>query len=91
MIQHHWMDKLTDEGYKNLTVCEVAPNTDFGQHTHDQVTVHVILKGELTMTDIHESITLYEGDQFEIPAGTTHSAMCGPDGLKMIVGTKQAD
>ncbi len=85
------MDKLTDEGYKDLTVWEVGPDTDFGQHTHDQVTVHVILKGELTMTDIHESITLYEGDQFEIPAGTTHSAMCGPDGLKMIVGTKQAD
>lgn len=91
MIQHHWMDKLTDEGYKDLTVWEVGPDTDFGQNTHDQVTVHVILKGELTMTDIHESITLYEGDQFEIPAGTTHSAMCGPDGLKMIVGTKQAD
>ncbi len=88
MTQDAWMKKLAEEGYHDLNVCEMPADTDFGQHTHDQTTVHVILEGELTMKDEISSVTLQAGDQFEIPAGTSHTATCGARPFKMIVGTK---
>jgi mannose-6-phosphate isomerase-like protein (cupin superfamily) len=89
MTQSDWMEQLTREGYTNLNVCTMEAATDFGQHTHDLSTVHVILKGSLTMTDKQGSLTISQGERFDIPAGTTHRTNCGPDGLQMIVGVKE--
>lgn len=87
MTQQDWLDQLTQEGYKNLNVVSMPANTDFGQHHHPETTVHVILSGELTMTDEQDSLTLKPGERFTIPAGTTHHACCGDEAFLMIVGT----
>lgn len=88
MTEQQWMETLKKDDYRNLTVCTNPPNTDFGTHTHHEQTVHVILKGTLTLVEHNESKTLCTGDRFEIPSGTTHHASCGPDGCTMIVGIK---
>lgn len=97
-IAAQWMEKLKREGFKDLAVCSNGPDTDFGEHTHEERTVHVVLNGELTLTPgresvgqggEHEGVTiLREGDRFEIPAGTTHKAKCGPLGCTFIVGVE---
>lgn len=89
MTKTEWMNTLTEEGYVHLNVCSMEQETDFGEHTHDTSTVHVILRGSLTMTDEKGPVTINPGERFNIQAGTTHTAKCGPEGLEMIVGIKQ--
>ncbi len=63
MTKTEWMNTLTDEGYVHLNVCSMEQETDFGEHTHDMSTVHVILKGSLTMTDENGSVTIGPGER----------------------------
>ena len=89
MNQQQWMEQLEKEGFSNLMVPTLPADTDMGVHTHDEHTVHVILHGELVLTEAGEVQVLKEGDKFEIIAGTTHSAKTGPEGCTMIVGVKK--
>ncbi len=86
--EKQWIAELRKEGYKNVMVCPTGPGLDFGEHDHEEHTVHVILKGSLIIKDQNGEITLKKGSRFEIPKGTVHCAKSGPEGLKMIVGVK---
>lgn len=88
MTDEQWITKLQQEGYADVAVHEFQPNQEFGDHIHEQQTVHIILKGGMTLRDKIGKTVLKEGDRFEIPAGTTHSALCGPDGCTFIAGVK---
>lgn len=91
MNQQEWEMQLETEGFSDIRVCPVK-HSDIPPepHTHDQETVHIILKGKLTITDEAGVTTTYEvGDRVDFPAGTTHTAATGPEGMKMIVGVKK--
>lgn len=88
MTKEQWIEKLKKEEFKNIDVCANPPHKEFPQHTHDQRTVHVILKGTLTLIELGDEKQMKQGDYFEIPAGTTHRALCGPEGCTFIVGVK---
>lgn len=91
MTQQEWMEKLKGEGVKDLGVV-VKPANTTDTHTHDQATVHVMLEGQVTITDTNGDgqIHVYKaGDYLEIPAETTHTVVFGPQGLTMIVGIKK--
>lgn len=81
--------KIEEEGFSKVTVCPNGPNTEFPEHTHDVRTVHVLLKGELTIIDSRGESTFHEGERFEFSAGTTHRAKCGSTGCTFIVGVKK--
>lgn len=83
-----WIEKLKAEGFYDIAVCPNKPNTDFGEHDHDRITVHVILNGELIMKDKNGEVIKRKGERFEIPAGTIHSAKSGPEGCTFITGFK---
>lgn len=89
MDEHQWIEKLKAEGWQNVQVCPNEANKTFEEHTHDQKTVHVILKGEIDLIEGEEVVTLKEGDYYEIPAGTTHVAKSGPEGVSFIVGFQE--
>lgn len=89
MYEQEWVDKLEKEGYKHVAVVQNGPNSLFPEHTHEEHTVHVILEGELTLIEEDGNKTLKKDDRFEIPAGTTHSAKCGPEGCTFVVGVKK--
>lgn len=81
--------QLKKEGIANPMVVPMTPDVVPGTHTHDQATLHVILKGELHILDSEGTTTIYrEGDRVEFPAGTTHTATVGAEGCTMIVGIK---
>jgi quercetin dioxygenase-like cupin family protein len=90
MTQEEWMKALAAEGFSDLSVVSFAPGFVAGEHTHDQHTVHVILSGDLIITDGDESKTYRPGDRVEFPVGTTHHARGGAQAWSMIVGTKIA-
>lgn len=83
-----WLEKLEKEGFKNIMSCANPPHTEFHEHTHEQHTVHVVLEGDLTLREKTGEKTIQEGERFEIPAGTTHNAACGPQGCTFLVGVK---
>lgn len=58
MNEQQWAEKLPHEGFTNLAVCPNGPNTEFGEHTHEQQTVHVILEGEFTLFEQGDVKTL---------------------------------
>jgi mannose-6-phosphate isomerase-like protein (cupin superfamily) len=87
MTQNQWIEKLEKEGVKDIAVVTMDPGSK-GEHTHEETTIHVILKGELTVVDNTGKTEYKPGDYIEFPAGTTHSVVFGSEGLTMIVGTK---
>src|SRR3989344_6672895 len=89
MDKEMWLEKLEKEGYKNVRIVEQPPNTDFGEHVHDEHTVHVIVMGDLIISEKGEEKILKVGDRCEFPAGTKHGAKTGSEGLTMIVGVKK--
>lgn len=87
MTQQEWMKKLDKQGVQDLTVVTMQPGIK-GEHTHEERTIHVILKGELTVHEKNITSVYHGGDYVEFAAGTRHSVEFGPEGLTMIVGTK---
>lgn len=89
MNQEEWMKQLREEGFTDLSVHEFGTSDiPSGEHTHDVHTVHIILKGELHITENGETQTFKEGERVDFQAGTTHTAKTGSDGCTMIVGTR---
>jgi len=87
MNEKELIKKLEGEGFKDLRVCPIEQNFNSGEHTHDERTVHIILTGELTISDKNGTKTFHPGDRVEFPAGTKHNAKSSKKG-SMIVGVK---
>lgn len=81
--------QLEQEGYTEVRTCPIPPNLDLPEHTHDEHTVHVILRGDLIITENGISTTYKPGDTVEFPAGTTHKARGSTDSGRMITGVKK--
>ena len=86
--EKEWTKKLKKEGFSDIRVCPLPPNIDTDEHTHDQHTVHIILSGELVISDDSGTKIYLPGDRVEFPAGTTHKAKGSGNG-EMIVGVKK--
>ncbi len=84
------MQKLEREGFKDIQVSAHAPDADFPEHRHDLATAHVVLEGELTITDATGTRTVHPGERFDVSAGTVHAARCGPGGCTFLMGVKDA-
>lgn len=88
MDTHVWIDQLTKEGFQEIQSHTKPAHTAWPEHTHDKETVHVIIEGELVTNDSSGENVYHAGDRFDVPAGGTHSAKCGPAGCTFIVGWK---
>jgi quercetin dioxygenase-like cupin family protein len=88
MTEQEVIEQLQDEGFTDIGIFEGGPNQEIEEHTHDKTTVHVMLEGQFTMNEQGKIQVLSAGDRFEVPAGTTHTAKCGPEGCKFVVGVK---
>lgn len=88
MTKEEWLEKLKAEGFGDIRIQEFRPDMEFPEHRHEKLTAHVMLAGELTTTDPTGSRTVKPGDRFDVSAGTTHNAKCGPEGCTFIVGEK---
>ncbi len=80
--------QLQKEGFKRIYVSEDEPEVFYPDHTHNTLTAHIILRGEMTLTMNGESKTYYPGDRCDVPAGVVHSALIGPKGCRYLIGEK---
>ncbi|MBI5530569.1 MAG: cupin domain-containing protein [Candidatus Doudnabacteria bacterium] len=88
MNEQEIIEQLKSEGFNEVEVYEDKPNFEYAEHTHEKAGIHVILRGEMTLTEKSGSKTYKAGETINIPSGTAHSAKMGPDGCRYAVGEK---
>jgi quercetin dioxygenase-like cupin family protein len=80
------MKQLQDEGFDDVYVWEDSPDMNYPPHQHPDVSAHIILTGEMTVTVDGQTRTYKPGERFDIPGKTPHAARVGPEGCKYLVG-----
>jgi len=79
---------LRAEGFLHTYVWQDGPGVLYSDHTHPVETAHIILDGEMTLTQGNETRTCRAGDRCDVPADAVHTAKMGPHGCKYLVGEK---
>jgi quercetin dioxygenase-like cupin family protein len=80
--------RLRNEGFSHTYVWRDDPATFYPDHTHDKLTAHIVLDGQMTLTIKGKARTYCPGDRCDVPAGVVHSALMGPRGCQYLVGEK---
>jgi len=80
--------QLQSEGLSHAYVWQDPPNAHYPDHTHANLTAHIILEGEMTLTMGGQSKTYRVGDRCDVPPGAVHSARMGPCGCRYLIGEK---
>ncbi len=63
-----------------------GPGDTYVSHSHAYDKVLVATSGSITfqLTDIGRDVMLNEGERLNLPAGTSHGATVGPDGVRCL-------
>ena len=63
-----------------------GPTDTYAPHSHGYDKVLVATSGSITfhLVDLGRDVTLETGDRLELPAGTTHGATVGPNGVQCL-------
>ena len=80
--------QLHSEGFLHTYVWQDGPNVHYPDHRHASATAHIILDGEMTLTQGGSTHTYGAGERCDVPAGAVHSARMGPHGCRYLIGEK---
>lgn len=58
-----------------------GPGDRYAIHEHDYDKVLVVTRGSITFSLPGDSLLLREGQRLQLPAGTPHGALVGPEGV----------
>jgi quercetin dioxygenase-like cupin family protein len=63
-----------------------APGDVYGAHSHAYHKVIYVIRGSITfgLPDSSDTVTLNSGDRLELPAGVTHNAVVGHEGVACL-------
>lgn len=67
-----------------LTYFEMAPNTQFPEHSHEAEQITLVLEGELTFAYEGKTVTLRPGGVIAISSNVKHSARTGDNPCKAV-------
>ena len=65
-----------------------GPGDVYAEHTHAYEKVLYCVEGSITFRLPEREIRLGPGDRMELPPGTVHGAVVGPDGCTCIEGRR---
>ena len=80
--------QLHSEGFHRTYSWQDGPGAFYPDHTHAMETAHIILEGEMMLTQSGETRTYKAGDRVDVPAGAIHSAKMGPRGCRYLIGER---
>lgn len=80
--------QLLGEGFLHTYVWQDGPHVFYADHTHASETAHIILDGQMTLTQGASTQTYGPGERCDVPAGAVHSARMGPQGCWYLIGEK---
>ncbi len=78
-------DRLAAEGL-DASAWGNGPGDTYSAHSHGYDKVLVATSGSITfhLTDLGRDVVLATGDRLELPAGTTHGATVGSEGVECL-------
>jgi hypothetical protein len=80
--------QLRSEGFLHTYVWQDGPSAFYPDHTHSTETAHIILNGEMELTQSGATHAYVTGERCDVPAGAVHSARMGPQGCRYLIGEK---
>ena len=80
--------RLHGEGFLHTHVWQDGANVFYSDHTHAVETAHIILDGEMMLTQGGETRTYGIGERCDVAADAAHSAKMGSSGCKYLIGEK---
>jgi quercetin dioxygenase-like cupin family protein len=86
--EEEFREQLRRQGFSRVYVWQDAPGAFYPDHTHEGLTGHIILDGEMTLSMRGKSKTYRAGDRCDVPAGAVHAARMGPEGCRYMIGEK---
>jgi quercetin dioxygenase-like cupin family protein len=86
MNERDAIELLEREGFGHVYVWSDGPHARYPDHTHPTISAHLILEGEMTLTQGGKTTTYRAGERADVPAGAVHSARMGPQGCRYVVG-----
>lgn len=81
--------RLRRDGFTRTYIWRDDAEVFYPNHTHDKLTAHIVLSGQMTLTMNGKSETYRAGDRCDVPAGVLHSALIGPCGCRYLIGEKK--
>lgn len=81
--------RLRKDGFTRIYVWQDDAEVFYPDHTHDTLTAHIILDGQMTLTMNGKAEIFRAGDRCDVPAGALHSALIGPWGCRYLIGEKE--
>ena len=61
-----------------------GPGDSYAPHTHSYDKVLYCVRGSIVFTVSGRRVTMTAGDRLDLPAGTPHGALVGPDGVTCL-------
>ena len=86
--ENEWMKQLSQEGFSNLLFSDAIPHLSEDEHAHDRDHKMVIFAGDIEIVMEYQTVHLGAHDYFEIPSGTVHSTVIGPDGCRYLIAER---
>ncbi len=80
--------QLRSEGFTDIYTWQDRPGAFYPDHAHPTLSAHIILDGEMSLTQNGETRTYDAGDRVDVEAGTVHSAKMGPSGCRYLIGER---
>ncbi|NIM92440.1 MAG: cupin domain-containing protein [Anaerolineales bacterium] len=65
-----------------------SPGDTYSVHSHPYHKVIYVIRGSITfsVSESGDEVVLYSGDRLDLPAGVTHEARVGPQGVACLEG-----
>ena len=85
-LSERYIKQFEGEGFANVYEWQDKAGTEYPVHQHKGRVSLFVTDGSITYDFEGEKKEVLPGQRFDVPVGTTHSAVVGPQGCIMIVG-----
>ncbi|KAI1434837.1 hypothetical protein GGR50DRAFT_379351 [Xylaria sp. CBS 124048] len=86
-------EEVRSWGFSTAFTWTDSPNTYYSPHSHEGLTTHLIVDGQLTISypqdtedDASSKTTYSAGDRVDVDARRVHEVWIGPRGCTMVIG-----
>lgn len=86
MTEEKAKEILQNEGFSKIFTWTDASGALYPSHIHQNLTAHIVINGEITITMNGKSHFCKPGDRLDVPANTPHTATIGENGCTYVVG-----
>jgi len=85
-LSERWLQTFETEGFTSVYEWSDPPGTVYEPHQHQGKVSIFVTDGSITFDFSGEKKTISANERFDIPPGTEHSAVVGPEGWIVVVG-----